>query len=85
MWGIGAVLFEAATGRPAFAGHPEDERYPQLARRAPRLRIADLALARAIDACLEPAPGDRPSVAELGAALAAAGDQATGAALRTAS
>ncbi len=73
-WGIGAVLWEAATGVCAYGddrdgGHP----FPALHRRAdpvrrlrPRLprRLAD-----AIDACLEPEPAARPTVPELLAAI----------------
>lgn len=64
VWGLGAVLFEAATRRPAFAelsGAP----YAQLERRAPRVgtcRRLPRALARLVDACLEPLPEQRPDV-----------------------
>jgi serine/threonine protein kinase len=76
VWGIGVVLFEAVTGRPAFDddGDPDvptdedPEVYPQLEARAPLMRtIRDVtpALARIVDRCLEPDPDRRPSIAEL--------------------
>jgi serine/threonine protein kinase len=55
VWGIGAVLYEAAAGRRA-DGEPLRRR-----RRIP--------FASAVDACLEPEPADRPSVSELAATL----------------
>lgn len=70
VWGIGATLYEAATGARPFAG--SDGKYPQLARRAepvPPGRRLPAALARAIDACLEPGPADRPSLDQLALAL----------------
>jgi serine/threonine protein kinase len=88
VWGIGAVLFEAVTGRLAFgdddagelsyAATDEDENedapddYPQLTARAPlvrSIRPVPAALASVVDACLDPDPARRPSVAELAAAL----------------
>jgi eukaryotic-like serine/threonine-protein kinase len=86
VWGIGAVLFEALTGRAAFgddaeiressgsATEDEAEVYPQLEARAPRLRSVrriPSSLARIVDACLEPDPARRPSVAEVSTALEA--------------
>jgi eukaryotic-like serine/threonine-protein kinase len=80
VWGIGAVLWEAAAGRAAFGGDEDDvpasgdleelppELHPQLGRRAEPLsthRRLPRVLARAIDSALEPEAGARPSVAEL--------------------
>ena len=67
VWGIGMVLFEAATGRRAFAtgnngGYPQIEHRAESVRKDGRLPIQ---LAKAIDSCLEPNPNDRPNVAEL--------------------
>ena len=72
VWGLGAVLFAAATGRRPFYGLDDDTQYPQLDTRAPRVstfRRLPAELAGAIDACLEPTPTDRPGVAELFDAL----------------
>ena len=67
VWGIGATLFEAATGTMPFpdGGQLEHraERVRALRPRLPR-RIAD-----AIDAALDPEPAARPSVRELADAL----------------
>jgi serine/threonine protein kinase len=71
VWGIGAVLYAALTGRapfPIVAGAP---RYPQLTRRADRvvdhrLLPAPFAeLERLVAACLEPDPRARPTVGDL--------------------
>jgi serine/threonine protein kinase len=76
VWGLGGVLFEAATGTCAF-GDDRDEAWelPQLHRRAdsvlaarPRLPVA---LASAIDGALEPEPSARPTLPELVAACQA--------------
>lgn len=71
-WGIGAVLFEAATGRRPFA-EARDGDYAQLRYRAPRvsaLRRIDAEFAEVVDACLEPDPRNRPAVRDVGARLA---------------
>jgi serine/threonine protein kinase len=70
VWGIGATLYEAASGARPFAG--SEEEYPQLLRRAEPLRARrrlPAALARTIDACLEPDPVRRPAINELGLSL----------------
>ena len=69
-WGIGVVLWEAACRQTPFAD--ESIEYPQLEQRAPALRTRrrlPAALARVIDRCLEPEPAERPSLADLRAAL----------------
>jgi serine/threonine protein kinase len=83
VWGLGAVLWEAATGEPAFGDGRDTAPFPQLGRRAdpvgsrrPRLPRA---LAQVIDASLDPDPAARPSVG----ALMAACTQAAGAYLDT--
>jgi serine/threonine protein kinase len=75
VWGIGAVLHKAASGRRPFAEYDADERYPQVERRAPSLlsrRPVSRALAAAVDSCLEPEPGRRPALPELARRLRAA-------------
>jgi serine/threonine protein kinase len=84
VWGIGLVLFEAATGSRPFdpPNIPNAEpsvsvdptHYLQLCRVAPSvrtLRRLPKALAEAIDGCLQPKPANRPTIVELQAALAA--------------
>jgi serine/threonine protein kinase len=58
VWGIGTVLYEAATGRRTF-----DRTSVRTFRRLPA------ELGAAIDACLELDPGDRPTVAALSSVL----------------
>jgi serine/threonine protein kinase len=67
VWGIGATLFEAATGAWPFPD-AEHRNYPQGERRAPSVaesRRAPSRFTSAVDACLAPDPSERPSVAEL--------------------
>jgi serine/threonine protein kinase len=72
VWGIGVVLFEAASARRPFARGSARGGYEQLERRLEPVsehRRLPAALADAIDSCLEPAPGARPSLEELGREL----------------
>jgi serine/threonine protein kinase len=72
VWGIGVVLWEAATGTRAFGDDRDDEvDFPALHRRADPVRGArrlPVELADAIDGCLEPSPEARPALQELIAA-----------------
>jgi len=71
VWGLGAVLWEAATGERAFR-HEDEESYAQLEQRAePVASLADVPaqLAAAIDACLDPLPSARPTIPQLAAVL----------------
>jgi eukaryotic-like serine/threonine-protein kinase len=78
VWGIGGVLYEAATGECAFDDGYDEHDYPQLHRRAApvsslRPRLPGV-LREAIDAALDPDPAARPTVSE----LAAASEEAAG-------
>ena len=67
VWGIGAVLFEAATGELPFDAHDE-ERYEQLERRAEPVRSyrrVPAAFNDLVGSCLEPEPDRRPTIDEL--------------------
>lgn len=66
VFGIGGVLFAAATATRPFPR--PDGPFEQLERRAVRvrtLRRLSSEMAATIDACLEPAPRDRPTVGEV--------------------
>lgn len=72
VWGLGAVLFEAASGVSAFGEDDDGPEYPQLERRAEpvgRHRRLPTRLREAIDGSLEPEPERRPTLGELVAAL----------------
>lgn len=68
VWGIGATLFEAATGEVPFEAYDDESRYEQLERKADPVRAyrrVPAAFAQAVDGCLEPDPARRPTVDEL--------------------
>jgi eukaryotic-like serine/threonine-protein kinase len=74
IWGVGATLYHAAAGRTPFRSGARDasreERFPQL-RETPGPLPASVApeLAALIRSCLAPDPAERPTPAELAAAL----------------
>ena len=64
VWGIGAVLYAAATGRRPFYGLDDETRYPQLDVQAASVRTyrrLPRPLSQIIDSCLEPDPDARPT------------------------
>ena len=72
VWGIGSVLFEAATGRLPF-DFDSRLKYPQLEQRATSIRAlrrVPASVAQAIDSALAPEPRQRPTPHELYALLA---------------
>jgi len=75
IWGIGALLYEAATARRPFAGRRNGSvRYEQLERRAEppaRHRRLPAAFASLLESCLEPEPAARPTLRELSVGLEA--------------
>jgi serine/threonine-protein kinase len=80
VWSLGAVVFEALAGKPAFRGEsvPQvcamiaSERPPSLALLRPGIPPD---LVRAVEACLEKDPDKRISVVDLAAALARSGPE----------
>jgi serine/threonine protein kinase len=82
VWGVGLMLYEAATGHHPFQpplsyDGPRLVRFLQLTTAAPpvqSLRQLPAAVGRALDACLEVCPSDRPTLTELDACLATAAD-----------
>jgi serine/threonine protein kinase len=70
VWGLGTVLWEAATGVNPFDDDPDRRGDSPVPVRSLRPRLPR-ALAEAIDACLAPAPADRPELRALQATLAA--------------
>jgi serine/threonine protein kinase len=71
VWGVGAVLWEAATGEEPFNAEDEDDEepsYEQLERRIDPIRTyrrVPAAFARLVESCLEPDPAGRPTIEEL--------------------
>jgi subfamily B ATP-binding cassette protein MsbA len=68
VWGIGAVLFEAATGEePCAVEETEDDEYQCGGVRGPvrAFRRVPTAFGALVDRCLDPEPGRRPTIAEL--------------------
>jgi serine/threonine protein kinase len=81
VWGLGITLYEALSGATPWSNVPHHQRrsdgtryYPQLEAPAAALRTRrrlPAALSRTVDACLDPDPGARPTVAEISARLVA--------------
>src|ERR687894_856999 len=74
VWGIGAVLFEAATGELPFDAPDDEDRYEQLERRAEPVRSyrrVPAAFNDLVGSCLEPDPARRPTVDEVTKSLTA--------------
>jgi serine/threonine protein kinase len=67
VWGLGTVLYEAATGKLAFDDDgPESVEYPQLHVPPPSARgDAPAALAGVVDACLQADPDARPPLGDV--------------------
>ncbi len=68
VWGLGGVLYRAVTGSRPFARAPQAATENRKIDKA-RLAMAPEWLSRLISSCLAPAPGDRPSLDTLVAAL----------------
>ena len=65
VWGIGAVLFEAATSEVPFDAYEDESSYDQLERRAESVRLyrrVPAAFDDLVHSCLEPDPALRPTV-----------------------
>ncbi|MBV9455301.1 MAG: serine/threonine protein kinase [Rubrobacter sp.] len=76
VWGIGVVLFHAATGKPPFEAEA-GEKYQQLERRADPVRShrrVPNTFATAVDRCLDSEPARRPTVDELAELLYGVGN-----------
>lgn len=85
VWGLGATLFDAATGFPPFNDPDVNDQadYPQLERRARPVAVASRGyrdrddapvgegICTLIDGCLAPEPAERPDLARMAEALEA--------------
>jgi serine/threonine protein kinase len=80
VWGVGLVLYQAATGHHPFRPQPGRQtsrvRFLQLTSVAPpvaSLRPLPVGIGTTLDACLKVRPSDRPTLTELEACLAKGG------------
>jgi serine/threonine protein kinase len=74
VWGIGAVLFETATGEVPFEAYEDEPSYVQLERRAESVRLyrrVPAAFDDLVHGCLEPDPALRPTVDRVAESLRA--------------
>jgi eukaryotic-like serine/threonine-protein kinase len=70
VWGLGATLHHAVSGREPFPRAPGGDRWPQLENAPePLPKHVPAPLRELIGATLAPAPGDRPSAGEVALAL----------------
>jgi serine/threonine protein kinase len=69
VWGLGATIHEAFTGELPYPRPSRELPHPQLLCRAQPASGVPPALTDLLMSCLEPRPVDRPTAAELGAAL----------------
>jgi serine/threonine protein kinase len=71
VWGVGAVLWEAATGEEPFNAEEEDDQEPSYEQLECRIdpirsyRRVPAAFASLVESCLEPDPAGRPTIEEL--------------------
>ena len=74
VYALGAVLYNAVTGRTPFQGSWTEQAHAHVHQPVPDLDLVPDPLRRALAACLSKGPDDRPSAAQLAEALHSIGD-----------